>query len=719
MKTIFNFWQRIRPPEYSNEEKNRKARTLFLVSRACFIGLITILGVRIVGLGSDSQLIIPLFISLLLLSFSHLLLLKEKLEAASYILIGTLFGLCSYIVVISDDGYHDTALFAIPGLLIIAGILLEKWQFYILTGITLLLIAVLVALEHSGIRVTRYNALVSPYDGVDIVLVIAITAVCVNILTSNLVKSLKRARQNEKALQESEAKYRNLVQYAPTGIYEFDMEKLTFIGVNDVMCEYTGYTEKEFLKLNPFDILSDDSQTILADLVTNVFENHPEELAAEYKLKGKNNKEFWVLANAKFFYENGMPKRAMAVVHDLTEIRRSEQEKKKLEQQLRQAHKLEAIGTLAGGIAHDFNNILSGILGYSQLAQKNNHTPGKTIDNINQVLKGTKRATELVQQILTFSRQTEYRKKPFQMYIEINEALKLLRSSIPTTIEIVKHLNSTSMVFADPAKIHQLIMNLSTNAYQAMKNRGGSLTIKLTDVKITKPEPLKDKQIAPGDYLELQVIDTGCGMDEAGIAKAFDPYYTTKGIGEGTGFGLAIVQAVVDEHNGYIKVLSNPGKGTRFYIYLPVFNGEAKPGKPEIEVHPTLKGSENIMFVDDEAAIRGIAKDFMESHGYRIALFENGFAARTEFKKRPTHYDLVVTDMNMPGLAGDQLFLELRKIRPEIPIIMCTGFSDSMSEEKAAAMGINAFFLKPVEMNYLCRQMRQVLDKQKGVTRDQ
>ena len=537
------------------------------------------------------------------------------------------------------------------------------------------------------------------------------------ILTSAMViffllrREIKKYLKTEKDLQESEEKYRNIVQYAPTGIYEFDMEKLKFISVNDIMCEYTGYKRNEFLKLNPFDILSDKSKTTLTELIEKVYSDKPKEISAEYQLKGKNQREFWVLSNAKFFYKDGIPKRAMAVVHDLTDIRHAEEEKRKLEIQLYQALKMEAIGTLAGGIAHDFNNILSGIFGYSQLAQESINEPKKANKYIDQVIEGAKRATELVQQILTVSRKTEYQKKPFRIYITINEALKLLRLTIPSTIEIIKNLNSRSMVFADPGKIHQLIMNLCTNAYHAMKKTGGCLTVALTEVQIYESKQIKNKKIVPGKYIKLEVSDTGHGMDYTVIEKAFDPYYTTKEIGEGTGFGLAIVQAVVDEHDGYLEVESFPGKGTNFYVYFPIVTKNAGTNDKKPVKAASLKGNEKILFVEDEEAIRKIAKESLEKHGYEVVLRKNGIEALKEFERNANQFDLIITDMNMPGMAGDILSTELKKINSDIPIILCTGFSDTMNEENAAAIGLNGFLMKPVKMNDLYQKIRQVLDE--------
>ena len=256
-------------------------------------------------------------------------------------------------------------------------------------------------------------------------------------------------------------------------------------------------------------------------------------------------------------------------------------EQRELEIKLLQAQKMEAIGTLAGGIAHDFNNILSGIFGYSQLAEKHIDNPSKAKRHIAEIIKGSKRAAELVRQILTFSRQSEYQKHPLKIYTAINEALKLLRASIPPTIEIKEKIDSRQVASADPTRIHQLILNLCTNAYHAIGKTGGTITVSLTDITSCESVHLKDKEMPPGEYLKLEVSDTGQGMDKQTLQRAFDPYFTTKGMGQGTGLGLALVRAIVDEHEGFLDVISVPEKGTSFYIYFPVIKEKTRPPPDE------------------------------------------------------------------------------------------------------------------------------------------
>ena len=395
---------------------------------------------------------------------------------------------------------------------------------------------------------------------------------------------------------------------------------------------------------------------------------------------------------------------------DITKGKQADKKRKELEAQLNQTQKMEAIGTLAGGIAHDFNNILSGILAYSQLANTHIKTPEKAAGHIEQIIIGAKRAADLTKQILTLSRQGEYQKQSFRIYLEIKEALKLLRSSIPSTIEIKTRLDSKKRVLADPTKIHQLVMNLCTNAYHSMRKTGGELTVSLTDAQVSDPHFSKGKKWVPGEYIKLEVSDTGHGMDKKTLKKAFEPYFTTKKKGDGTGFGLALVQAIVEEHDAYMEVVSEPGKGTCFSIYFPIVREEIKKRSPKIEKEYHLTGNEKIMVVDDEDSIRNSCKEHLEDNGYQVKTFSNGIKALEEFKTRPFQFDLVITDMTMPGLTGDKLAKEILKIQPAIPIVLCTGFNENSSQTAALELGIRQIVQKPIMDHDLLLLIRRYLD---------
>jgi len=428
---------------------------------------------------------------------------------------------------------------------------------------------------------------------------------------------------------------------------------------------------------------------------------------ADRKLKGMHDElELRVKERTKDLEEANLQ-----LARELKERKKVEKESKEVSKQLRQSQKMEAIGTLAGGIAHDFNNILSGIFGYAQLVDMDIGRSGKAKQYISHVIKGTQRASTLVQQILTFSRQTEHEKQPCNISVIIREAINLLRASIPSTIEIKEHILSKEKIMADSTQIHQVVMNLCTNAYHAMADTGGGvLEIKLQEIKISDENSIQPLNKLAGEYLKLEVSDTGCGIDKELIEKIFDPYFSTKKKGEGTGLGLALVQGIVNDHNGFMEVDTQINRGSSFYIYLPIIEKTTAQGTLSSKKPPLSKGNENLMIVDDEESIRSIFKDFMERNGYKVNAFENGLEALREFKKNPDYFDLVITDMTMPGITGDKLATELLEIRPDLLIILCTGYSTTMTEIKAAQIGIKKYIQKPITNFDLAVLVRELLD---------
>ncbi len=395
---------------------------------------------------------------------------------------------------------------------------------------------------------------------------------------------------------------------------------------------------------------------------------------------------------------------------DITDLKQGEHERRRMAVQLEKSQKMEAIGTLAGGIAHDFNNILSSIFGYTQLAEMTLDSPLKAKQHISQIVKGAQRASGLVQQILTFSRQTEYKKLPLKLHLVVKEALKLLRSSIPTTIEIKTKITTTAMVNADPTQMHQVIMNLCTNAYHSMLEKGGCLTVCLEEVDHIKIGHVHERISHSDHYLKLVVTDTGHGMDTKTLEKAFDPYFTTKEIGRGTGFGLALVHAIVDEHGGSIHAESHLGKGSIFYIYLPIAKEKRSSFSKESEKANLQTGTETIMVVDDEEDIRELSTELLEAFGYTVFVFENGEKALEAFNREPDKFDLVITDMTMPRMTGATLVQELFKIKKDLPTILCTGYSENISRKEAIRMGIKKYLQKPLQNKDLLSAIRETLD---------
>ncbi len=382
---------------------------------------------------------------------------------------------------------------------------------------------------------------------------------------------------------------------------------------------------------------------------------------------------------------------------------------KVLEDQLRQSQKMEAIGTLAGGIAHDFNNILFPIVGYAEMMLEEYHTGTQGWQNLKEILSATDRARDLVRQILTFSRKSPKELKPLKIQPIIKESLKLLRSSIPTTIEIREDIQDTGPVMADPTQIHQVLMNLCTNAYHAMRDRGGILEVTFRETE-KNPVPFPDvSMLISSSYAVLSVRDTGIGMEKAILGKIFDPYFTTKGLGEGTGLGLAVVDGIVREHRGKIIVESEPGKGSLFQIYLPVLS----VAKHEMAVSASKSvptGTEKILVVDDDAQIANMLKMMLEKLGYTVTVRYSSLDALEAFRMQPGNFDLVITDMTMPNMTGVELASEISCIRPGLPVILTTGYSEMVSKETALSYGIREFLMKPVVRDELAKTIRRVLE---------
>ncbi len=387
-------------------------------------------------------------------------------------------------------------------------------------------------------------------------------------------------------------------------------------------------------------------------------------------------------------------------------------DKKRLEEELFQAHKLEAIGTLAGGIAHDFNNILSAILGYAEIAKIQLPANSPVAKDIDQVIVAGKRATDLVKQILTFSRKTDQKRKPLRLHLIVKEALQLIRASLPTTIDIQSSIDQKNdLVLADPTGMHQIVVNLCTNALHAIGKNKGILAVTLKRVFLESGQIPATEKIQAGPFIVLTVTDTGRGMDEKTVARVFEPYFTTKREGEGTGLGLAVTHSIVEECNGFIEVISAPEKGTSICVYLPAIEEACTVIIDGEDSAPMPTGTENILIVDDEPAIVKISKVFLTSLGYNVTAETKSLHALRKFEVTPEAFDLVITDQTMPDLTGYELSKAMLNIKPDLPIIVCTGYSATLNADGAYAIGIKRLLTKPLDKRKLAETVRQVLDE--------
>jgi PAS domain S-box-containing protein len=511
------------------------------------------------------------------------------------------------------------------------------------------------------------------------------------------LEDFKRAQE---ALQESEKRYRLLVENANDAIFVVQDEAIKF--QNRKTLEMIGYSEEEFSKIPIIQLIHPEDRDI-------VLERHKRRLAGEevpityaFRIINRSGEGRCVELSTVVITWEGKP----ATLNFLRDITKQE----KLEAQLQRAQKMEAIGTLAGGIAHDFNNILAAIIGYTEIANLQVDKGSQAKTSLEKVLEAGERAKSLVAQILSFSRQSEEGQKPIQISPVVEEVLKLLRASLPTTVKICRHIEADkAIVEADPTKIHQILMNLCTNAHYAMRDKGGVLEVTLVPVELGADEVASYHDLIPGSYVKLSVSDTGCGMTQSTVDRIFDPYFTTKEKGKGTGLGLAVVQRIVKGYDGAITVQSEPEKGTTFDIYLP--RVELEKNVPEADtIRPLSTGKERILYVDDEAALADMGKQMLEYLGYEVVTRTSSVEALELFRRHPDRFDLIITDMTMPNMTGLDLSQELMRINPDIPIILCTGFSHQISKDKAKMARIRELVMKPVLLEDLAGAVRRALD---------
>jgi PAS domain S-box-containing protein len=515
----------------------------------------------------------------------------------------------------------------------------------------------------------------------------------------------------EEAVAEAEAKYRGIFENALMGIFQSTPEG-RLLSLNMAFARILGYDCPEEV-LNS---VSDISRQIYvnpdrrSELLRLIEEN---EMVQDFEVQffKKDKSSAWITLNMRAVRDaNGKIIHMDGIAEDITESKR-------LASQLNQAQKMEAIGTLAGGIAHDFNNMLMPIIGYCELSLNAVPQGSRLHHNIEQILLSGNRARDLVKQILTFSRKREQERRPVQVSLLVKETLKLLRSSLPSTIEIRKDIDAGAIdgtTMADPTQIHQVLMNLCTNAAHAMGNKGGVLSISLKGVDINSAAISGLPDLAPGSYLKLSVADTGHGMDEAVRQRIFDPYFTTKGPSKGTGLGLSLVYGIITSLSGGIAVFSVPGQGTTFDVYFPRTKTLQAPMVEALEPLPTGKGL--ILVVDDEQSIVDMLKQMLESLGYDVAARYSSSDALQAFGSRADSFDLVISDMTMPNMTGIVLAREILKIRPDTPIILCTGFSEGVDENRAKLLGIKEFLMKPVALRDLATTVKKILFQGKPIT---
>jgi len=514
---------------------------------------------------------------------------------------------------------------------------------------------------------------------------------------------ISKITENFSEIGKQKRLFETMFNTIPDGVVITDTERVIQLA-NKGMNSTFGYKPEELLGKSTKMLYADWSKYKKAGEV--VFIENSEKNGELYisRYKDVSGKEFSVETfGAKLFDENNQWIGNLGIMRDITE-------REQAEARILQAQRMESIGTLAGGIAHDFNNILFPIIGHTEMLLEDVPENSPFRIGLNPIYTGAMRARELVKQILTFSRQDSNELKLMKMQPIIKEALKLIRSTIPTTIEIIQDINpDCGVIKADPTQIHQIVMNLCTNAYHAMEEKGGELKVSLKEVKFGKLD-LINPDMTPGVYAFLTVADTGVGMDRNITDKIFDPFFTTKEVGKGTGMGLSVVHGIATRMGGVINVYSEHGKGTEFHVCLPLTETVKEQQATNVEI-PIQGGTEHILLVDDDEAILTMEKQILKRLGYRITSRTSSIEALEAFRASSDKFDIIITDMQMPDMSGDKLAREITKLRPDIPVLLCTGFSETMPEEKAQSMGITGFLFKPIVKRDLASKIRELLEK--------
>lgn len=519
-----------------------------------------------------------------------------------------------------------------------------------------------------------------------------------------LWKKEKQLRQTSQELVENEKKYRDLYENAPIAYFSTDHQG-TILKCNHNTSKLSGYGKEELIGQNIMKFyVNDEGAGTKPDKVQSLLEQGRSVRDVEMKFTNKNQQNIWISLSLDAIMDKQdeiLEIRVMAI--DISE-------RKVLENQLLQAQKMEAIGTLAGGIAHDFNNILTPIAGYSEmLLMETDSKEPKKKEHLKIIHDCALYAKGLVNQMLTFSKQKDNEFKLLQPHVFVNDAMTLTKSFLPATIRVKEKINeSCGLLRVDPVQAHQVVMNLISNAYHAMEETGGVLDVLLDEMIIETDDMMLP--LNPGTYIYLRIADTGPGMSPDVLGRVFDPFFTTKEEGKGSGIGLSVVHGIIQSHKGYINVQSKEGEGTCFEVYLPVYIGDIEMEDKITEERPIQKGSERILLVDDDKKVAFMEQHMLEKLGYQVTCHLKSLEALEAFRKMPRDFDLIITDLTMPELTGYELCERIFEIRPDIPIILCTGYGDHINKKKYDLQGIKGFLNKPVSVKDVSHLLRDILD---------
>jgi len=532
-------------------------------------------------------------------------------------------------------------------------------------------------------------------------------------LLYSIIHDTTARKKAEAALKESEEQFRYISEQSLLAIQIIQDDVFKYL--NQASADIAGYSIEEMMGWGTEELSKlvhpDDRKFVMEQARKKQKDEKDVVPHYQFRIITKTGETRWLEVYSRTIRYKGRHAN-LATLVDITEKIRAEEEKTRLEAQLRQSQKMESIGTLTGGIAHDFNNILGIIMGNTELAMEDLPELHPARFNLDEILFASMRARDVIKQLLSFSRKTDPKQKPVKLVHIIKDALKFLRATIPTSIEIREDIQKYTYdtILADSTQINQIMINLFTNAAHAMEDSGGVITIRVQNAYLDQTSAACYPDLTTGNYVQLTISDTGPGIHEKIKNRIFDPYFTTKEVGKGTGIGLAVVYGIVKTHSGAITVDSEPGKGTIFSILFPVVEQEALTETETVKA--LYMGKERILFVDDEKSMADIGRNRLERLGYEVEAKTNPIEALALFRADPNRFNLVITDMTMPQMTGDQLVKEIHNIRPDVPTILCTGFSEKIDEEKAKEIGIRQYIEKPFDSRELSRLVRKVLTEQ-------
>jgi len=695
-------------PAFSNEETNQLARTYNIL--LVFLFLAAASGAFLTyskGLVGDSRLIG----GAALLTLLFLVLMRLGLLRLSIFL--SLIALLALItLLLYRGGFQDLALIDIPVVIVIAGLLVRPREFLVIFCLTMLSVAAIVHLEIQGVIRPPTVSDTSYFDILSVALILTIVALAVRMYTGAVQRSLERTRLSEQAVVEREERYRRLIEASPDGIAVIDLQGAV-VSCNQKMADMLGLASADDLThRHAFEFIDVDEHENVRRHLEEALQTGLTQRVEYWFVRADRSRFLGELCSSLIQDPQHKPLNFVTIVRDITERKKTEEQRRLLESEVRQIQKLESLGTLAGGIAHDFNNILSIIIGHIDLLQKSLKDQPKEKKALQTVSEAAERGAALVKQILTFARKSEADFKMVDVSRAIDGLVKLLETIFPRTIVIESHIQpDLPRVFMDPAQLHQALLNLCINARDAMASKG-KLTLCVDRVDgglIASCFP----DAAARRLIRIRIIDTGTGLDEETRGRIFDPFFTTKDHGKGTGLGLSVVYGVVQTHRGFIEVESQPGRGTTFVLYFPVSAPRSEAEEKTVNLGEVPSGHEMVLLVEDEESLRELLSTALLNHGYEVITARDGLEALDRYRRHRDQIGLIITDMDLPKINGAAVSQSILSDNPGARIILISGFLEAALKSSILASGVREFMAKPYTLAHMLQVIRKVLDEEK------